>query len=260
MKISFWVGRSAPPDSTRLIAGSRFAQGDLVGPQRPSAASTGCWRRPDRRVVGADQALDAAHHADAGDDAGADGVVAAPRGERRQLQERRVPIEQQLDALAGQQLAAGVVALDVLRPAARDGLGVLGVQLGELLQQAAHSPQTRRPGARRWCARWSCREPQSPGGQAGEDLGRAAADADDAHVAVLTLDLAPRIYPMAPCNCTAWSTTHHRRPPRCSWRSTPGRPDPARRRRSGDRRRGCTHERRRCAGPSRPACSARPAG
>ncbi len=26
MKISFWVGRSAPPDSTRLITGSRFAR------------------------------------------------------------------------------------------------------------------------------------------------------------------------------------------------------------------------------------------
>ena len=84
------------------------------------------------RVVGGDQALDALDDADAGDDAGADGVVAAPGGQRRQLQERRVGVEEQLDPLAGQQLAAGVVALDVLLAAAGQRLGVLGLELGEL--------------------------------------------------------------------------------------------------------------------------------
>ena len=46
MKISFWVGRSAPPDSTSEITGSRFSQRDLVGPQHLLAASTDCWCRP----------------------------------------------------------------------------------------------------------------------------------------------------------------------------------------------------------------------
>ena len=58
--------------------------------------------------------------------------VAAPGGQRAELEERRVLVEQQLDALAGEQLAALVVALGVLRPAAGDRLGVLGVDLGEL--------------------------------------------------------------------------------------------------------------------------------
>ena len=60
-------------------------------------------------------ALDALDDADAGDDAGADREVGAPRGQRAQLEERRVRVEQQLDALAGGQLAALVVPLDVLR-------------------------------------------------------------------------------------------------------------------------------------------------
>ena len=85
-----------------------------------------------RRVAGADQALDTADDADAGDDAGADGVRRAVGGERAELEERRVLVEEQLDALAGEQLAALVVALGVLRPAAGDRLGVLGVDLGEL--------------------------------------------------------------------------------------------------------------------------------
>ena len=63
---------------------------------------------------------------------GADGVVAAPGGQRGQFQERGVGVQQQLDALAGQQLAAPPVPLDVLLAAARERLGVLGLQFGEL--------------------------------------------------------------------------------------------------------------------------------
>ena len=132
MKISFCVGRSAPPDSTRPITGSRFCERDLVGAQgllqRPRVGRAAAHGR----VVGDDQALDALDDADAGDDARADVEVGAPGGERRQLEERRVGVEQQLDALAGEQLAALVVPLDVLRAAAGERLGVLGVELGEL--------------------------------------------------------------------------------------------------------------------------------
>ena len=68
-----------------------------------------------------------------------DGEVRAPAGQRRQLEERRALVDQQLDPLARQQLAAGVVALDVLLPAAGDRLGVLGVELGELSSIASAS-------------------------------------------------------------------------------------------------------------------------
>ena len=111
MKISAWVGRSAPPDSTRLISGSRLAQRDLAGPLGLLQRVRVDRAAADRRVVGDDHALDALDHADAGDHAGADREVACPtRPARRQLQERRVLVDQQLDPLAGEQLAAGVVA------------------------------------------------------------------------------------------------------------------------------------------------------
>jgi hypothetical protein len=53
--------------------------------------------------------LAALHDADAGDDAGARRVAAveAVRGERRQFEERRPRVEDRVDALARQQLAAG---------------------------------------------------------------------------------------------------------------------------------------------------------
>ena len=143
MKISFWVGRSAPPDSTSETVGQPVLLGDLRGPEdlldRPGVAGAALHGR----VVRGDHALDALDHADAGDHAGADGEVGAPAGQRRQLEERRALVDEQLDPLAGQQLAAGVVALDVLLAAAGDRLGVLGVEVGELLQH------------RRWRSSWS---------------------------------------------------------------------------------------------------------
>ena len=64
-----------------------------------------------------------------------DGELGAPRGQRGQLEERAVRVEQQLDPLAGQQLAAVAVPLLVALPAAGDGQLELLVQLlqqGEL--------------------------------------------------------------------------------------------------------------------------------
>ena len=107
---------------------------DLRGPEpllhRPRVA------RPalDRGVVGGDQALDALDHTDAGHQRGADGEVRAPRRERRELQEGAARVDQQLDPLAREQLAAGVVPLDVLLPAPGHRLRVLGVELGDLGQ------------------------------------------------------------------------------------------------------------------------------
>ena len=86
--------------------------------------------------------------ADAGDHARADGEVGAPGGQRRELEERRARVEQQLDALAGQQLAARVVPVDVLLAAAGDRLGVLGVEVGESVEQrravGARTPRRQR--------------------------------------------------------------------------------------------------------------------
>ena len=134
MKISFCVGRSAPPDSTSEIVGRLFSSAIcearkifLTVQGLRGAALHG-------RVVGADHALDALDHPDAGHDRGADGEVGAPAGQRRQLEERRARVDEQLDPLAGGQLAAGVVAVDVLLAAAGHRDGVLGVEVGDLLQ------------------------------------------------------------------------------------------------------------------------------
>ena len=70
-----------------------------------------------------------------GEHAGADGEVGAPRGERRQLEQRGVGVDEQLDALAAQQLAALAVAGDVLVAAAVVDERQLAVVLGEQRQQ-----------------------------------------------------------------------------------------------------------------------------
>ncbi len=116
--------------------------GDLRGAeglaQRPRVEGAALHRR----VVGDDHALDALDHADAGHDAGADREVTAPAGQRHQLQERRPLVDEQLDALAGGELAALLVAGDVLA-AGPDGLGLLGVQRLDLLEHG--SPSIRHP-------------------------------------------------------------------------------------------------------------------
>ena len=134
MKISAWVGRSAPPDSTRLTIGSRLAS--AISPARWVFFSVYGLTAPPRTVGSFAMIMhgDALDDADAGDHAGADREVGAPAGHRHQLEERRVAVDQQLDALAGQQLAAGVVAGRVLLAAARRGPGQRGVQLGQPIQ------------------------------------------------------------------------------------------------------------------------------
>ena len=56
-------------------------------------------------------------------------------GQRRELEEGRVAVEQQLDALARQQLAALAVALDVLLAAAGARQRELLVEVGDLLEK-----------------------------------------------------------------------------------------------------------------------------
>ena len=108
---------------------------DLHRPQRLAHGPRRARAAADRRVVGDDHALDVLDDADAGEHAGADREVAAPRGERRQLEQRGVAVDEQLDALAAQQLAALAVALDVLVAAAVVDERQLAVVLGEQLEQ-----------------------------------------------------------------------------------------------------------------------------
>ena len=86
----------------------------------------------DGRVVGDEQALDALDHADTGDHGGADLEVGAPRGERAQLEERRVAVEHHVDALARGELAPVAMARDLALPAAGEGGFEVGGQLLEL--------------------------------------------------------------------------------------------------------------------------------
>ena len=90
------------------------------------------------RVVGDDHALAALDDSDPRDDPGGRrlAVVQLPCRQRRELEERRVRVDEQVDPLAGGQLAARSVALDGGFPAAaRDP----GRALAELLDERAHS-------------------------------------------------------------------------------------------------------------------------
>ena len=97
-----------------------------------------------RRVVGDDHHLPPRDAADAGDHprAGHLAVVEVAGGELADLEERRAGIEQPLDAIAGQQLAARDMALAMLLGAALRRLGDI---LAQLLGQRA---VVRRAGAR----------------------------------------------------------------------------------------------------------------
>ena len=129
MNISFCVGRSAPPDSTSEITGSRFCSTISLArnalPQRPRVAGAA----PDGRVVGDDHAFDALDHADPDDDARAHLKFAAPRGKRAQFQERGVLVEQEVDAFAGGELAALAVPGESCPAAAGEGLRELRLDL-----------------------------------------------------------------------------------------------------------------------------------
>src|SRR5262249_27642191 len=88
------------------------------------------------RVVAADHALGAVHHADAQHHAAADVVTGLVAGQRADLQERAVRVEEERDALPDEQLAAAPVALDRPLPAAERRLLE---QAADLAEQAEHA-------------------------------------------------------------------------------------------------------------------------
>src|SRR3954466_750192 len=91
------------------------------------------------RVIRADEAFGALDDTDPGDNGRADLVAGPPRCERRQLEKRRVRVEQQLDPFAGEQLAALTMPFDVLLTATTARDRQLTLDLGKQLQQGGAS-------------------------------------------------------------------------------------------------------------------------
>src|SRR6185295_6842842 len=84
-----------------------------------------------RRVMAADDALDARDDPDAGDEPAAHAEVGAPAGERAHLEEGRVPVEQELDAFPDEELAALAVPGHAPLAATRASQRELRLDLGE---------------------------------------------------------------------------------------------------------------------------------
>ena len=224
-----------------------------------------------RRVVRGDHALDALDDADAGDHAGADGEVRAPAGQRRQLEERAAGVDEQLDPLARHQLAAGVVALDVLLTAAGHRDRVLCLEVGDLGEHRLAARTTGSVKMRRlsgvWAARCdasavvgSWRVPQQSGGQVGEHFGRSSSDAEDPGVAVVPLHLGPVHVAGAAVQLHGLVDDVGARLDRGLLGQARLGDDVLPVRRAARRRGGCRRARSRPAGASRRACAARPGG
>jgi len=127
-------------EQVRLRGQVRPARLDQVDDRQPVAA--GDLERTERlaqrvgvhrtaahgRVVRDQHALHPGHDADGGDDARAHREAGAPGGQRGQFEHGRVPVDQKLQALPGQQAPAAAVPLGVTRAAARPGQLELLVQ------------------------------------------------------------------------------------------------------------------------------------
>ena len=87
------------------------------------------------RVVGDDEALGVRHLGQRDHDTATDRVARVQPGQRAQLEHRRAGVDQRLQALADQHLAAGPVTLHVLRPATGEDAVVQGTHL---VDQRAH--------------------------------------------------------------------------------------------------------------------------
>ena len=93
-----------------------------------------------RRIMAADDALDARDDPDTGDEPATHAEVGAPAGKRAQLEEGRVAVEQELDALPDEELAALAVTGHAPLAAARAGQRELGLDLDEEGQHVLSVP------------------------------------------------------------------------------------------------------------------------
>ena len=125
------AGRLGEVDDGHPVLGA-----DLHGARDLAPAVGVDGAAPHGGLVGGDHALHAGDHADAADRAAAEAELRPPGAERGDFEEGRVAVEEQLDALAGHQLAAPRVALDVLLAAAGPRQRELLVQVGDLLEKA----------------------------------------------------------------------------------------------------------------------------
>ncbi len=91
------------------------------------------------RVVGDEHAGHAVNAADPGDDAAARRSVAVlpPRGKRRELEERRVLVDDEIDPLTHHELSAGSVARDLRRPVALEDEALPLAERGQQLLVAS---------------------------------------------------------------------------------------------------------------------------
>ena len=113
-----------------VLAGDHHRPADLLAAVGVAGAAA------DRRVVGDDHARDAFDLADPGHDARSHREARAVRRDSHQLEEGCVPVEQQLDPLAGEQFAAPAVPLDVGGAAAGAGHVELLLEDGQLREHA----------------------------------------------------------------------------------------------------------------------------
>ena len=124
-----------PAGVGEVEAGEPVLLGDLLGAEVLLHGEGEVGAALHGRVVRDDDARAARDRADAGHDARARGVavVEAVRRERRELQEGAAGVDEPLDPLAGEQLAALLVALHGVRAAARPGPLELGLEVADQL-------------------------------------------------------------------------------------------------------------------------------
>ncbi len=113
MNSSAWAGRVSASRLHQVDHRQPVLEGDVRGPGALAEGVGVHGAAPDGGVVSGDEALDARHHADTDHRGGADRVFGPPGGQGRELQESGVPVDQELDALAGQQLPPLVMPFHV---------------------------------------------------------------------------------------------------------------------------------------------------
>ncbi len=127
--------------------GEPVLEGDVGGPGPLPEGKGVHGPAPHGGVVGGDEALHALDHADPDDRRRPDRVLGAPRRQGGELEEGGVAVEEQLDALTGQELAPVTVPLHIAFAASGPGRRQLLVHaLHRLFEGALVGPEGRRVG------------------------------------------------------------------------------------------------------------------
>jgi hypothetical protein len=131
------VGQEDPARVDEVDARQPVLEGHFLGPDMFLDGHREIGPALDGRVVGHDEDLSAVDDADPRDQAGAGGfvIVLAGGGKRTELEERRPRIEEPVEALADQELAAGLVQVPAFRRPPFPDLGQAGLVL---VHDAAH--------------------------------------------------------------------------------------------------------------------------